>query len=294
MPKRYKNSTKRKWRQQKLSVGTVAKIARKEAKKLDNRIIKYNYSNVFHATDGYNWDSVNAICPYAAYRNIQSGALESQVISDISNLVIDGSTARKSITLALKAIQCRISIVNPTLNAIRYEAMIVFIPNLNNQTDDAVDFIRPDVFMLYKKGGGGLLYDGLAKKGIRNKSGSSASVRTYTIIARKVGTIQPAYNSGIYRSVNTSPDIIAIPYPAIRRANFTLTKYFKKERRHNCKSTSVINQQFTDGNYYLLVQSDVALGSFTNNSTTDPAYIKYCAASSIKFRVVGSTQPVTT
>lgn len=290
------NKTKKKWRQQKLAVGTVEKIATKVAKRLDEKNLKYIYSNLFSARDGYNWDSVTAICPSSKYRPIQSGALDAQIISDLSGLIQDTSQViagtRTDITIAVKTIQCRISIRNPNIDAIRYEAQIVFIPNLNRATSDAVDFIRPDVFMLYKKGGGGLLYDGIAKKAIRNKSSSASSVRDYTILSRTYGTIRGTNNSGT-SLINIDPTLgdYASDIPYISRRNFTISKYFKRERRHNCKAATAPAQPFTDGNYYLLIFSDLALGG---PNADVPQHIEYCSASSIKLRIVGPTQPLTT
>lgn len=297
MPKynRKRNNKKAKWRQQKLAIGTVQKIARQIAKQEDRKNTKFYYSNVFHAVDGYNWDSVTEIVPSESYRPIQNGALESQVLSDISNLLMDGNLNDQNLpnlsfdmTVGVSAIQCRLSFRNPNIDDVRICAQIVYISNLNDQTDDAVDFIRPDVFMLYKKGGGGLLYDGIAKKGIRNKSTGAASVRDYQIIARKVITVKGTYNSGIQEE--DTPNVFK-DVPGVNRRNITLTKYFKRERKHNCKKylTGAVNRLFTDGNYFLIIHSDLSL-----SDTATPRSITYCGASSIKCRIVGSTQPLTT
>jgi len=297
--KRRKSRIKKKWRQQKLAVGTVAKIAYKVAKKLDNKNITYYYNNVFHAADGFNWDSVVEIVPNFRYRPINNGAVESQVMSDISNLLQDtgivDADSQKNITVGVKAIQARISIRNPNINAIRYEAMILYIPNLNDQTDDAVDFLRPDVFMLYKKGGGNLLYDGLAKKGISNKATSSASVREYTIIARKTGTIRGTIFSGATNLIPGGGGGTDVALTMnVARKNFTLTKYFKRERRHNCKRVQAGGaQQFTDGNYYLVIFSDLALYVSPAGAIIQQ-HIEYCGASSLKLRIIGTTNPITT
>lgn len=287
-----KNRIKKKWRQQKLAVGTVQKIAKDIAKKLDQQKIQYFYSNIFFAKDGYTWDSVNAICPSHEYRPIVSGALESQVLSDISNLLQLPQTAVanpdvKSITVGIKAVQARISIRNPNQDPIRFEAQIIYMPNLNDSTNDAVDFIRPDVFMLYKYGGGNLLYDGIAKKGITNKSSSLASARAYTVIARKTGTIRGYIATGQPEAGHININVA--------RKNFTITKYFKTEKKHNCKVNAGPGgpeRQFTDGNYYLIIFSDIALGG----TSADPVIqqIEYCGAASIKLRIVGQTQPITT
>ena len=295
MPYKKKYSKKGKWRQQKLAIGTVQKIARQIAKSEDKKNIKYYINNVFHAADSFNWDSVTEICPSESYRPIINGALESQIMSDVSGLLFDNipnysnvgpfpdTTFQQSLTIGVNAIQARLSIRNPNIDDVRVEAQIVFISNLNDQTDDAVDFLRPDVFMLYKKGGGNLLYDGLAKKGIRNKATGASSVRDYQIIARKVVTIKGTYFSG--KTIEDQGNCIYIQ--GVNRRNITLTKYFKRERKHNCKyATGAVPRMLTDGNYYLIIFSDLALDD------NGQRHIEYCGASSMKIRMAGATQPL--
>ena len=193
---------------------------------------------------------------------------------------------RKQLTVAVSAIQARLSFRNPNIDDVRIEAQIVFISNLNDQTDDAVDFLRPDVFMLYKKGGGGLLYDGIAKKGIMNQASGASSVRDYQIIARKVITVKGTYNSGVMIADGADPPLSV---PGVRRRNITLTKYFKRERRHNCKVPAVGTTPFlfSDGNYFLIIHSDLSIDDDGQRN------IEYCGASSLKLRIVGVTQPLT-
>ena len=200
---RKRTNKRAKWRQQKLSVGTVAKIAKKIAKKLDKKNIRYYYSNLFFARDGFSWDSVTEICPNNQYRSILSGNMESQIISDIGHQIFDWTAASgldqsesSSITVRVSGIEARLSFRNPNINQVKITAQLLFIPNLNKSTSDGVDFLRPDVFMLYKYGGGNLLYDGMAKTEIRNKSTGRSSVRKYTVIDRKVFTIEGSSYSG--------------------------------------------------------------------------------------------------
>jgi len=278
------NKKKAKWREQKLAVGTVIQIAKKVAKKLDEKNIRYLFSNVYFAVDGYSWDSVCSLPPKEAYRIVRTDALESKLISDLSNLVQDvslvaGGDEERSVTVGIKAIQARISIRNANVQGVRYEAMLIFVPNLTGQTSDGVDFLRPDVFMLYKNGSGNLLNDGLAKSKIRNQSTGASSVRTFTILARKVGYIR-----GFIAGTTNSPNV------ATKR--FTMTKYFKRERRHNCKQVQAGGaNMFTDGNYYFCLHSDISTGGTIAVPTQ--LSIGYTGAASIKLRIVNLTQPIT-
>lgn len=295
--KKYK-SKRTKWRQQKLAVGTVAKIAKKVALKLDRKHFKYLISNVFHAKDGYNWYSNNNILSLPStdnWRPINNGALESQIISDISGTIQDTSTTvtadQKDVSLRIAGVQSRIIMSNPNRCSVNYSIMIVFIPNLNDNTTQSVDFLRPDQFMMYKTGTGNVLYDGFAKKSISNVATGGSSVRKYRILVQKTGTIKGTHPSG-FAQAGPNPPVI-IPIPGMARKTVYLTKYFKKERKANCKYLNVgttPSKSFTDGNYYLLMHTDLAPSEITGTDR----HILYCGASSLKVRLVGTTGSLST
>jgi len=293
-----KRSKKGKWRQQKLAIGTVQKIAKQIAKKLDDKNIIFYYNNIPHTADGFTWDSVTELPTESAYRPIQQGALESQIMSELANVVnVPGHGAggsvqnRVNLQIAIKACEARLIFQNINTCPVRVVIQIVFIPNLNEQTDDAVDFLRPDVFMLYKRGSGNLLYDGLAKQGIANKSTGAASVRKYQIISSKTITVPACnYRAAQIEDAQTPPtagtmmrDVASASYRRV-----TLTKYFKRERKHNCKyrQAAVGPQLLTDGSYYLIIHSDISADD------DGPRAINYAGATTMKFRVVGGTDQV--
>lgn len=298
MPKYYKNKSqnRRKWRQQKLSVGTVAKIAKNVAKKLDKKNIKYYINNIPYAADGFTWDSITELVPESSYRPIANGALESQNMSDIGGYIADpavgqiiASNNAYNLTIGVAGVQARLQFQNDNSNDVTVTSMIVFIPNLNDHTDDAVDFLRPDVFMLYKKGSGNLLYDGMAKQIIRNKATGLATVRDYTILVSKTIKLPASKYGGQQIEDAQTPAAQGtlmrdISQPSRRKV--TLTKYFKRERRHNLKQNAAVGRAFTDGNYFLIIYSDLSLDANGARS------ISYCGASSVKFRVIGTTGAV--
>lgn len=293
MPYKKSYSKKAKWRQQKLAVGTIEKIARRVAKGLDKAQDKLHLYDEKFTADGFNWDSALQLPPQNQWRPVLSGGIESKAISNITALVQDGQVPGsagnanpENLTIAVRGVQCRFAITNREAIPCRVEAQLIYIPNLNRQTQDAVDFLRPDVFMLYKKGTGNILYDGFSKDTLKNKATTASSVRTYTILARKVIYLHGSSNSGQNIPIPVDPaepdsfDHTAdVPYYTHKRV--TLTKYFKRDRKHNIKS-GVEGNPMTDGNYYFILWSDLPTGNF----------IHYVAMSSVKFRVLSTTDNI--
>ena len=262
---RKRTNKRAKWRQQKLSVGTVAKIAKKIAKRLDKRTTKYYINNLPFARDGFTWDSITECVPESAYRPIANGAMESQILSQIGGNILapemDAPALTQSMTIAVSGIQARLQLQNDNNNSVKCTCAIYYVPNLNAHTDDAVDFLRPDVFMLYKRGSGNLLYDGFAKQIIRNKASGNSTVRDYQIIASKTVIIPPCTYGGLQfedtTGTGTPPDwdyMRDISQPGRKRV--TLTKYFKRERRHNIKGVipNTQNRPLNDELFQVIVK----------------------------------------
>lgn len=293
MPYKKSYSKKAKWRQQKLAVGTIEKIARRVAKGLDKAQDKLHLYDEIYTADGFNWSSVLQLPPGTSWRPVMSGGLESKCISNITGLVQDGQVPGspgnanpENLTIAVRAVQCRFAVSNREAIPCRLEAQLIFVPNLNRQTQDGVDFLRPDVFMLYKKGTGNILYDGFSKDTLKNKSTGASSVRAYTILARKVIYLRGSSNSGQNIAIPVDPSdpdsfdhMADVPYYNHKR--ITLTKYFKRDRKHNIKSGTEGNP-LTDGNYYFILWSDLPTGF----------RVHYVAMSSIKFRVLSTTDSI--
>lgn len=278
---------KGKWRQQKLAVGTVAKIARKVATKLDRAHIKKHRYKLIVAHDGFQWSSAFSLPPSQDWRAVSSDAMESKCISTVGGFISDqiphalSSLLQDSVALRIHGLQARFAVQNRNAVSCRLRAMLVYIPNLNKQTNDAVDFMRPDFHMLSKQGTGNLIYDGFDKDDLKNSSAGAASVRRYTILDTYRTTLQPTGYSG--QQVSSAGIIRDIT--AIKTKHFRLTKYFKgMGKKGNLKANGNITQMLSDGNYFYLLWTDLPSGLSLN----------YVAVTSMRFHVQGVTQNVNT
>lgn len=269
-------------------MGTVEKIAKKVASRLDrqqdNRQIRYA-SNLY-ADDGYAWPSgqVIAMPPQTAFREIQSGALEAKCISNVEGLLSDAIADnlpladREAITCYCKGVQMKFALQNRNSISCRVQCALIFMPNVNYSTQDAVDFMRPDQYMLYRFGGGGLQYEGWASREIRNLASGQASVRKFSVLAHKKLTLPGTVNSGYTTGGQQQ---------RISTRFVTLTKHFKGQgKKHNIKPRTQTqpNQYdtFSDGSYYFLIWSDLP--------ATDTLF--YLGQSNIKLLPAGTTASI--
>ena len=284
---------KAKYRQQKLSIDTIIKISKREAKKLDKADDIIRRFSLLHAADGFTWQGQVDLPAPRYWRPVPGSGMESQVISDFEGYINDpianqiDAAQGGSLTVKITAVQARIAVRNYTrvlaspyylnnMEDCKITAMLIYVPNLNNQTTDAVDFLRPDNFMLYKRGSGNLVYDGLDKQTLRNAASSQSSVRDYTILARRVINME---------SQNSYPNDITTPtVRPIKTKYITLSKYFKTPKTHNIKYSGTPGGMITDGNYYMIL--------YSNLSTSGLNTFSYVAATTVAFKVGATTFPV--
>lgn len=291
--KNYRRNKKSKWRQQKISVGTIQKIAKQEARKLDKKDDVLHRYSLAHAADGFTWSGQVDLPPPRYWRPVIAGGMEAKTISNFEGYIKDGnintstpgSTINQSLTVKVTAIQARFAIRNTTksLTAPYYTlnesdcrccAMLVFIPNLSDTTDQSVDFLRPDNFMLYKRGSGNLIYDGLDKDTLKNAAASQASAYQYIILDRKVFTLK-ALKNGPFETTGT----------ALSTKYITLSKFFKRPRKHNIKASGTAGGMFTDGNYCYILYSNLS-------NETPTKSIQYVGATTCQFKIGAQTFPV--
>jgi len=277
---------RRKWTQQLLAVGTVAKIAKKVASKLDRANDKFHlYTSYKLATAAQGdppivWpDGALGLPAASAYR--PGHGIETDTISLIGGLVQDvtGSiltgTQQKGVQIRMQGLQSRFVIQNRNTVSCRVTAMLLFIPNVNQQTSDGVDFLRPDIYMLGKVGTGNLQYDGWNKQELNVHASSAAGPRKYTILDKKHFTLGPTRASG---QQETSAGQTR-PIPAIQTKHFMLSKYFKGAgKKHFIKYEGANGRMLNDGNYFFVLWSDLPAGL---------AY-HYCAYSQVRFKVLQS------
>lgn len=232
--------------------------------------------NTTHAADQFTWGGFVNLPQRTDYRQIPGGGFEAKVISNMGGNIADTNVLLltnpddKQLTIGVKGFQCKFAFVNQSQYNARVQINLIYIPNLNYSTNDAVDFLRPTVFDLWKKGSGNLLYDGWNKKELQNNASSLDSKHSYTILATKTFNI------------NGLPIATGWTYP-IRVHKTWLTKTWKSFKKHNVKPTALLsnNQLFTDGNYFFTIHSDLPAG----------ADLRYICATSMKYKAYPSTYP---
>lgn len=271
----YKKSYKKRRNYSKLRDKKINTLIEKRIDEISKKNIAastvYHYYDKDIVADGQSWTSPTELPLLTSYRPIAPGSLENKAVSDFGGLISDtfasslDSQDQRSITVGIKGIQCRFGFVNTSQQNARVTAQLIWIPNLNQQTDDAVDFLRPDVYMLYKYGSGNILYDGWSKGQLKNLATSPQTVRTYSVLARKTFNLR-----GIDSATATEE------YVGTKRV--TLQKVWKNLRKHNIKDNSLEGMLLTDGNYYFTIHSDLAVSG-----------LQYIGATTVKFQMLGTT-----
>lgn len=283
---RRRSRVRKKWRQQKLAVGTVAKIARKIATRLDNKSLKSHLFVKTWLADGSAWPTNYLALPASQdYRPIPAPALEVKTISELGGYVQDvtgvnwSANQERGVPIYLQGIQARFIFQNRTTTSVRVKLMLCFVPNYNFNTQDAVDFLRPDVFMLGRTGTGNLLYDGWNKQALNVAATQTTSARKFSILASKSFTMAPTKYSG--QQIQSAQ--IVRDVPAIHTKHITLSKYFKGHgRKHYIKNQATQGRPLMDGNYFYIIWSDM-------EQQSTPLNLYYGAVTQLKFRV-GSAQ----
>lgn len=273
MPKYKKNYRKRRYssrlRDKKLNTLVEKRMNEISKKNIQANEKFYQYS-VAHTADGYDWDEVTALPATAFFRSIDSGAMESKLISNVGGLVRDQNPVelselnQKQLTIGLKGIQLRFAFQNPNAFNVRVQVSLIFIPNFNNNTDDSIDYLRPDVFMLWKKGSGNLLYDGWDKNELKNiATNIDTHQTTYTILKSETFNLRSTTGLGG------------------RTERKWITKTWKNLKKHNLgpRAISTLASDLTDGNYFFTVHHDAPSGQS----------IKYIGCSTFKFKMYAPT-----
>jgi len=255
--------------------------------------MKYHFFQLLHLADDTDWPTGALSLPTGTeWRDVNG--FESKLLSNIGDYVSDLTPTvltpaqAKSVPIYMQGIQARFAIQNRSNVSCIARAMLVYIPNLNGQTDDAVDFLRPDIHMLGKTGTGNLQFDGWMKKGLNSNATSAAAARRYTILDRKKIYLPPTRSSGqqVPRNIGgtgTPAVTVMADVAAYQTKFFTLSKYFKGHgKKHQIKSSNVTGQALNDGNYYYILWTDHAPG----------VTYSYVNVTTLKFRVGSSDSQV--
>lgn len=275
MPKYKKNYRKRRY-SSRLRDKKINTLVEKRMNEVSKKNIKanekfYNYSAYFTADD-YTWTAVSALPPVQTdWRPILPDAMEYKIISNVGGLIQDHQPVQlteiqqKNLTIGLSGIQLRLAFQNPNAFNVRVQVNLIWIPNFNQNTNDTIDYLRPDNFMLWKKGSGNLLYDGWDKNELKNIAQNIDNHQTtYTILKSATFTLKSTTGQGG------------------RIDRKWITKTWKNLRKHNVgpRATGTLASALTDGNYFFTIH---------HSGSTAGSPIKYIACSTFRFKIYAPT-----
>lgn len=197
-------------------------------------------------------------------------------------MVNQSANEQKRLALGIHGVQAFGVLTNSSVVPTRVEVRLIFIPNFNQYTDDAVDYLTPRFTMFYKSGLGvnGLMYRGYNKNSLAMYDASSTTVK-YQTLDRKVIYLP---GIGIHGTLGNPAQAIVLSTPAIYK-RFHLKKYFKRARPAFVREAAPA-KELSNGNYFLVWWSDgaVAVQKYRILATTNLQY-------SIKHSMLDDTAP---
>lgn len=235
--KRQYKKGKAKYRQQKLAVATVQKIARKVARAEDSRHIRWIvHQKLVVSGQGGEWNSTIESPLELQKRVLQPNLVGSQVLSDIGNLTVNdlpptatsagGNTIdpQRTMEYFVKAAECFLAFENNTFYPVRCRVEMCYIPNLNIRTDDLVDNLHAGIQTMHS--GVNLKFSGMFNKFQRVVGTSSARSPVYQLLAAREFVLPSVKIAGI----------LGAPLTTQIRKYITLKKYWKKPKKLLWKS----------------------------------------------------------
>lgn len=261
---------KRKWRQQKLAIGTVQKIAKQIAKREDQKQLKKYVHVSYIKNANYDWHRYPMALPVVTNWQLSTGggALYNKIISNVGGFIQDANMTqqdaaeRGQVELRVHGMQAFGILTNNSIYPCRVEVRLIFIPNANAYTTTPNAYLTPRITMLSKSGHGvnGLTYRGYDKRSLSALDATGVPIK-YQELGRRVVYLPARNYIGTYGVPGNPPTTqpINISSPLVYK-RWSISKYFKTPRKAHCRSGE---DDLSDGNYYIIYWSDGA----TNQQT---------------------------
>lgn len=263
--RRYNNRRKRKWRQQKLAVGTVQKIARQIAVAEDKKQKqKYVHVEDIMAPGFTMTDPVKIPVNTQWLQQSGGGAIGYRLLSSLGGTLTDSTMLNNTaaekgeLELRLHGFQSYCIAKNNSHIPCRFEVRLIFIPNVNTFTSGAVDYLVPRASMFFNSGNGcgNLIYRGYNRRGLAASDATGLPVK-YKNLDRKVIYLPAATMSGTQTVTGGGLQTILLNMPRVRK-RFKLTHYYKgMGRKCFCRAGTGSSKLLTDGNFYLVYWHDL-------------------------------------
>lgn len=280
---------RRKWRQQKLAVGTVERIARDIAKREDKKmLVKYVHTSLVKASTA-TWTDYRALPQLAVWRSWYAGQQDpnllykcvSEIGGNVRAVRMQNQSAndRERLSIRIHGVETFGVVRNEAPRPARFEVRLIFIPNLNQFTNDAIDYLRPRITMFHKTGPGTPLYAGYNRKSIAAQTATGHPIKFQTL-ARKVIHLPAASIVGAITPATGTGEVVSMQTPQLFK-RFKLAKYFKKPRIGYCNDQ---DDELSNGNYYLVYWNDLPANGTAN-------VMKFIAATNMQYSLKGPLLP---
>lgn len=263
-----KRRKKRKWRQQKLAVGTVQKIARQIATQEDKKQKK----KYVHVSDilapGQTMIHPLSLPPLASWFVSPGQLLSWRLISDLGQKLKDADivgdlanptptlVAQRELELRVHGVQCYGICHGNAGYPARFEVRLIYIPNLNSYTTGAVDYLVPRADMFFREsfGTGNLINRGYNRRNLATTTATGIPVK-YTTLARKVINLPGNFSRGTDTLADGSVTQTIRDHREVTK-RFQLAHYFKgMGKKAFSRGTQT---QLSDGNYFVVWWSDLS------------------------------------
>lgn len=254
---------KRKWRQQKLAVGTVQRIAKEIAQREDQKaIVKYCHQSYLKQTT-FGWTNIASLPSSDNWAQVKGEEIYSVLASDLgghlhaNNLVQTSGTDRGKLELRVHGVEAFGICHNDTTVPVRFEARLIYVPNLNDKTVNVADDLVPRFSQFFKSGAGlgTLKYQGYARRQLAMLGDTDDNGRPikFVTLDRKVMHLAPGRITGSV-DLDGQPGDIDIFQPTIYK-RFTLRKRFKMPGKRAYVRPE--DAMLTNGNYYTVCWCDL-------------------------------------
>lgn len=289
---RKKGRKKAKWRQQKLAVGTVQKIARAVAKQEDNKRIHWIVHRNLQSDPG--WDSSQTAAPREEHKVVlQPNTYNAFILSDIGNLTENqldyqpqGSmVGERTNFYFVKSLQSFLAFENNTQYPVRIRAELCFVPNLSSRTDDTDDNLQSSINTFHN--GVNLQFSGMFSKFMRTEGTASAKSPIYQLLAAKEIVLPAA----VQYSTPAPPasGVGQAGFSNTRRKYMTLSKHYKRPKKLIWKSyvqqQEITGAQMCDnGNFVVQIITDTTT-LVSSGELNRPIGVKYWGCSGCKYYI---------
>lgn len=175
-------------------------------------------------------------------------------LAQFSNLADLSAQNQQMAEIRVYGLQCYGALFNASSQPVRVEIRLIYTPNLNAFTDDAVDYLTPRFPQFFKsgKGVGNLLYQGYDRRSLGASDATGVPVKFKTLARKVVYLKSPIEVGTITQGTTTQTVVMSRPDHYTR---FSLSHYFKNAKKHFIRGSQTY---ISDGNYHVVMWNSLS------------------------------------